>query len=112
MELVKFIDCKFQELRLAEADETKKNEYSVTREAETLALQSVLKAVRTVAKWVMIPKVLGNWLCVCLGIAEAPRPVLLEKMKADIEKKQAEDRKKLRKIGMEDLKTAEPEPTA
>lgn len=89
MRLVKFIDNRFQELRLLEqADETKA-EYSIYRDSETLALQSVLKMLRTTTKWLLIPKVLIHYICVLLGISRAPEPVLINKVKEDIKKEQA-----------------------
>lgn len=87
MNLVKFIDNRFQELRLKEQEETKKNAYSVTRDSEVMALQAVLKAFRTLTKWVMIPKVLGHYIIAKLGLVPLPRAVLLEKLEEEQKRK-------------------------
>jgi hypothetical protein len=104
MNLVKFIDNRFQELRVKEEEETKKQAYSITRDSEVLALQSILKWFRAGMQFAMISKVLGHYVAVLCGWAEKPRPVLLDKLKAQIEKEKAEKESAL----LTKLKTDQP----
>jgi len=85
LHIVKFIDNRFQELRLAEAAESQNQTYSITRDSETLALQSVLKALRVITKWAYIPKVLAHYALTLLKLLPDPQPVMLEKIKKDQE---------------------------
>jgi hypothetical protein len=100
MNLVEFIDCKFQELRLAEQADTKANKYSILRDSETLALQAVLKAFRVVTKWVFIPKVLVHYVLAVTGAVKRPEPVLLRKLEENQKKDQKDREAKAKKIGM------------
>jgi hypothetical protein len=96
MHPIKFIENRFQELRMKEHEEEKRNEYSIARDSEVLALQGLLKFFRVTLKWLMLPKVVLDYMLVVGGLKKRPRPVMIEKMKADIEaqaiaKKMAEE---------------------
>jgi hypothetical protein len=97
MNFVRFIENRFQEVRLSQDKLEKEKAYSVTCAAESLALTTVLNGYRTLMKWVMIPKVFGHFACVLLGLAKEPEPVILRL----VEQQQRKDlEKKAKKVGM------------
>lgn len=97
MNLVKFIDNRFQELRIEEQKEDTKKEYSIHRDSETLALQSILKFWRTLLKWAYIPVVWIHYASVLMKFSPEPQPVLVELLKKNQEK---DLKAKAKKVGM------------
>lgn len=97
MNLTKFIDNRFQELRVQEQKEDIRKEYCLPRDAEVLALKWVLESYRGLLKWLMVPKVFAQFVWMKTGIGREPRPVLIEQLEAD-RKKDLE--KKAKKLGM------------
>lgn len=89
MRLVEFLDNRFQELKLQET--TKPDKFQLTVDSEMKAVHAVLTTVRTLTRWLLIPKVLGHYCLVVLGLLDKPQPVLIQKLKKDAEvKKTAE----------------------
>lgn len=84
MKFTTFIENRYQELRLEQDLQSKRQEYSLANSSETLALMSVLNFARTVAKWAMVPKVLLDYFLVTTGLLKAPTPVLTEMLKKQI----------------------------
>lgn len=78
MNLTRYIENRFQELRY---EESLNQEYSLTRSAHTIALQSVLQILRTILQWVYVPKVLVDFALVKAKLVKEPAPVLLNQMK-------------------------------
>lgn len=101
MKLVVFIDNKFQELRLAEQEGEKRREFSLAREAEQHALHAMRKGISTLLKWAFIPVLFVRYGLVLAGVVQAPEPVLVNLM---TELKEKEDAKKLKKIGMAQIR--------
>ena len=99
MQLAKFIDNRFQEIRIAEFEAEKARAFSFTREAEMVALHDLRLIIKTLLKWLLIPRLLFIYFGVCIGIFRAPEPVLV----ALLEKQKAEDEKKKQKLGMQDI---------
>lgn len=97
MNLVKFVDNRFQELRVQEQEEDARKEYCLPRDAEVQALQWILSTYRTLVKWLMVPKVLFNFAWMKTGIGREPQPVLIRKMEAE---RQKDVNKKAQKLGM------------
>lgn len=97
MNLVKFIDNRFQELRLQEEQENLRKEYCLPRDAEVLALQWMLATYRVLFKWIMVPKVFAAFFWMKTGMGREPQPVILDKIKAD-QKKDFDQ--KAKKLGM------------
>lgn len=86
MKFVKFVDNRFQEIRADQVVDEKKAEYSIARDSETLALQTLLTFLRWTLKWVYVPKVLFDYFLVELDLKKEPQAVLLNRIKADVEK--------------------------
>lgn len=92
MNLVEFLDCRFQELKW-ETDKTDK--FHPVPDAELKATHEILTRYRTALKWVMLPKVLYDYARVQLGLREEPVPILLNMIRA---KKAEEDAAKEKKV--------------
>jgi len=89
MNLVKFLENRYQELTF----ETQTTDvFMVTKDAEIKAAHQILTTYRVFLKWVLIPKVLLNFIQVKLGFSDEPQPVLLNKIKADKEAKEAAEK--------------------
>jgi len=101
MKIVTFIENRFQELRLAEDADSKRQAYSILRSSETLACQWILKVLRNMAQVLMVPKVIVQYVLVCARLLPEPQPVLLnmlKEQKAEAEQKDLEA--KAKKVGM------------
>lgn len=94
MKLVKFIDNRFQELRLAEQEADKRREFSLLRESETHALHTLRHIVGTIMKWVMVPVVLTRYTLVLMHVVERPEPVLIN-MLEEMKRKEEQTKKKI-----------------
>lgn len=99
MNLVKFIDNRFQELRMVEQEQDARKEYSLIRDSEVLALKAVLQTWRVIFKYLMIPKILLHYFGCSLGFIKKPEPVLLQKMEAQRDAELKEKNKKAEKLG-------------
>ncbi len=99
MNLLQFINNRTEEL-LDEHHVVKS--YSLKRHSETEALKQALSIVKFFVKWTYVLRVFAHFLCVKTRIARVPVAVLAKK-------KIEEDNKKLRKIGMSQLKRGEKE---
>lgn len=94
MRLVKFINNRTEELM---HEQEKVKTYSLSRDAEGEALKTFLQISRSLLKFVMLFKIALHFIIVKFGVIEAPGAPLAEK-KID------EYNKKLKKLGMKDLK--------
>jgi hypothetical protein len=74
MDLPKFIDHRFQELRL----ETEgKMEFNAVKDSELKAVHALLNYYRTFLKFLFIPKILCHFFLVKLKLVKEPKPVLM-----------------------------------
>lgn len=94
MNLVKFINNRTEELM--DEQESLKS-FSLKREGEHEALKIILNFSRFTVKYSMVVKLLFHYLLVKMKITEAPEAVITHK-------NIVEHNKKLRKLGMKDLK--------
>lgn len=81
MDLVTYIDHRFQEASLEASTKTQLE--ALKLDAEAKALNQVLTGYRTLLKWLQIPLVFFGFWRVALGLKTAPEPVLVQKMKRD-----------------------------
>lgn len=83
MNFTKFIDCRFQELRL----ETEgKDEFDAVKDSELKAVHQLLTYYRSCLKWLFMPKVMMDFISVKLGIKSPPQPVLVNMIKEQKER--------------------------
>lgn len=94
MKLVQFINNRTEELM---TEQEKIKSFSLAREAEADALKSVLFLARKILKFLMVFKVLTQYVAIHIFLVEEPGTPLRDK-------KIEENNKKLKKIGMKDLK--------
>lgn len=96
MNFVTFIENRYQELTL----KNQVNPYSAVVDSEVKAIHALLNGYRRVLKWLLIPKSLGQYFCVCLGFIKPPEPVMINKAKADRDaaEKKAEEAKVAQKF--------------
>lgn len=94
MNLITYIENRFQECTFKSQITT---EYDIGNDAEIKALHQVLTTYRVVLKWLLVPMVFLDWALVLVGYHAAPKPILVDKMKAD---KAAQDKKMAKKVGM------------
>jgi hypothetical protein len=89
MNFVRFLENRFQELTVE--NEKFKDAFNVGIDSEIKATHDLLTTYRTVVKWVMMPKVIVDFILVKLGLKIEPQPVLLNRMKETREAKKAAD---------------------
>lgn len=94
MRFIQFINNRTEEL-MHEQDHLKS--YSISREAESDALRSLMVFVRSVAKWFYFVKATAHYVAIQAGLVREPKAVIAEK-------KIEEQNAKLTKIGMRQLK--------
>jgi len=94
MRLVQFINNRTEELM---HDQEEIKTYSLARDAEGEALRSFLRMTRSALQFFMLFKIFFHYLAVKCGLVSAPGAPLAQK-KID------EHNKKLKKLGMKDLK--------
>jgi hypothetical protein len=92
MDFAKYIDNRFQEVKVLEEAMTGKNPeaFPIAYDAEQKALHAVLTWYRGLLKWCLVPKVFFGYALVCLGLREKPTAPLIERMKALKAKQDAE----------------------
>jgi hypothetical protein len=79
LKLVKFIENRYQELKLEE--QTNKDSFSVRIDSEMKAAHEILSFYRWIAKWALIPKVICHWIAVNMKMKLEPIPVITNKLK-------------------------------
>jgi hypothetical protein len=100
MKFVEFIENRFQEVTL----KTQSESYDIRLDAELKALHQVLTGFRTTLKWLSVPMVLYKYSEVYFGLAPAPEPVMINKLKKEKEERDAlaDKSSKLRSIKPDD----------
>lgn len=86
MNLVRFIENRYQELTL-ENNEQHKDAFNIRIDSEIKAAHEILTAYRWAMKWVLIPKIFLDFTLMKLKLKKEPEPVILNKMKAERESK-------------------------
>lgn len=90
MTLVQFIENRYQELKLETDLETK---FNITSDSEMKAAHYILDRYRHAMTYVMVPKVIYDFVMVRLGKKKEPEPVILNMIKAQKEKEALEKEK-------------------
>ncbi len=85
MNLVNYIDNRFQEVNLAKTELGAQLKYDLAHDAEINALQKCLTGVRWLRTWLWVPRVVINFTLVKLGVLNEPKPVMMDLMKAKVE---------------------------
>lgn len=81
MNFIQFIENRHQELTYEV--QTNKDAFEVVKDAEIKAAHQLLSFYRIALKWLLVPKVMMNFIQVKLGWKEPPQPVMINKMKAE-----------------------------
>lgn len=79
MNLIKFIENRYQELNLE--NEGHKDAFNVRIDSEMKAAHQILSSYRWIMKWVMMPKVMIDFMLVKFKLQKEPEPVMLNRMK-------------------------------
>jgi len=97
MNFAKYIDNRFQEVKVLEQAEQIKDieAFPIKYDAEIKALHMVLQSYRSALKWFYVPKVFIGFALVKCKLIKAPSSPLLDKIKADLEVKKTEEAKKV-----------------
>jgi hypothetical protein len=90
MKFVRFIENRYQELTHLQSQSTA---FEAKVDAEIKAAHDLLTFYRWVLKWILMPKVIGDFFLVKLNLKPQPEPVIMNEMK----KKQEEEKAKLAK---------------
>lgn len=98
MNLVRFIENRFQEKKAEEQVYTAQDEYMPWLDAEIKALHKVLTGYRTIMVWLNLPLVLFRFGLMKVGLMAEPQPVLVNRLRAE------RDKKMRNKIGANDTK--------
>lgn len=102
MKFSKFAENRYQELNMELQTSA---EYDARVDCETKAVQQLLTWYRNLYRWILIPKVLWDYFSCTYGFSDEPKPVILNKMRA--EKEAAEKAKKEAAIEQQRSQTSE-----